>query len=97
MQHFTLVPGELAEAVAAGLTDGIAHTCFPQPGHARGTLGVQLESGALFFSAAELALFWAEEANEAQSETESMLAADEEGLEHLQVPLCCSISASLCS
>lgn len=77
--------GELAEAVSAGLTLGITHTRFPQPGQLKGTLGAQLENGHLFFSHAELRAFWAEEADEALSETDSLLAADEEGLELLQV------------
>ncbi|BDA45508.1 probable terminal nucleotidyltransferase 4B at N-terminal half [Coccomyxa sp. Obi] len=77
--------GDLAEAVGAGLTLGITHTRFPQPGQLKGTLGAQLENGYLFFSHAELRAFWAEEADEALSETDSLLAADEEGLEHLQV------------
>lgn len=74
------------EAVGAGLTDGVTATRFPQPGQLKGTLGAQLENGHLFFSHAELRRFWAEEAaSEALSETESLLAADEEGLELMQV------------
>lgn len=85
--HMWHVAGELVEAVGAGLlTDGITATRFPQPGQLKGTLGAQLENGHLFFSHAELRRFWAEEAaSEALSETDSLLAADEEGLEHLQV------------
>lgn len=67
------------------MTLGITHTRFPQPGQLKGTLGAQLENGHLFFSHAELRAFWAEEAAETLSETDSLLAADEEGLEHLQV------------
>lgn len=91
------VAGELVEAVGAWLlTDGITATRFPQPGQLKGTLGAQLENGHLFFSHAELRRFWAEEAaSEALSETDSLLAADEEGLEHLQVRSATSVPLSL--
>jgi hypothetical protein len=83
----SLVPnaGELAESIAAGHRQGIALELFPQPRILQGTVGVELESGYMFFQPEELRKFWESQDAGAESETDSILAADEEGLGHLHV------------
>ena len=84
---------EMAESIASGHRQGIRLEAFPQPRVLKGTVGVEVEEGPMFFHADELRAFWEAEDNGAESETESMLAADEEGLGHLRVKvwrqLCC--------
>ena len=79
---------EMAESIASGHRQGIRLEAFPQPRALQGTVGVEVEEGAMFFHASELRAFWEAEDNGAESETESMLAADEEGLGHLRVKVC---------
>ena len=75
----------MAESIASGHRQGIRLEVFPQPRVLKGTVGVEVEEGPMFFHANELRAFWEAEDNGAESETESMLAADEEGLGHLRV------------
>ena len=79
---------EMAESIASGHRQGIRLEAFPQPRALQGTVGVEVEEGPMFFHANELRAFWEAEDNGAESETESMLAADEEGLGHLRVKVC---------
>lgn len=78
----------MAESIASGHRQGIRLEAFPQPRALQGTVGVEVEEGPMFFHASELRAFWEAEDNGAESETESMLAADEEGLGHLRVKVC---------
>ena len=48
-------------------------------------MGVELETGYMFFHADELRKFWESQDAGAESETDSILAADEEGLGHLHM------------
>ena len=83
-----LPAAEMAESIASGHRQGIRLEAFPQPRVLKGTVGVEVEEGPMFFHASELHAFWEAEGNGAESETESMLAADEEGLGHLRVKVC---------
>ena len=83
-----LPAAEMAESIASGHRQGIRLEAFPQPRALQGTVGVEVEEGPMFFHANELRAFWEAEDNGAESETESMLAADEEGLGHLRVKVC---------
>ena len=77
--------GELAESIAAGHRQGIALELFQQPRILQGTVGVELESGYMFFQPEELRKFWESQDAGVESETDSILAADEEGLGHLHM------------
>ena len=46
---------------------------------------MELETGYMFFHADELRKFWESQDAGAESETDSILAADEEGLGHLNM------------
>ena len=85
---FLVAAAEMAESIASGHRQGIRLEAFPQPRVLQGTVGVEVEEGPMFFHASELHAFWEAEDNGAESETESMLAADEEGLGHLRVKVC---------
>ena len=84
----SLAAAEMAESIASGHRQGIRLEAFPQPHVLKGTVGVEVEEGPMFFHANELRAFWEADDTGADSETESMLAADEEGLEHLQMKVC---------
>lgn len=92
------VAGELAESIAAGHRQGIQLEAFPAPRALAGTVGVELENGHLFFHADELGAFWGSQDHGAESETDSILAADEEGLGHLNVQVmepCCTMCVNI--